>query len=137
MICAMVDLQGLHSGNAFRCHNVSASMGLKSWQSCATCQAFAGMSTQSILDNHSGCKAKHDKEYEDCEEPTKPLRKRSLGDKRKCPSCMVQILPRSHKEQNVDLHLPSSQASEHKLVHSLDHSRSSWTHFQVILCSVR
>ena len=53
----------------------------------------------------------------------KPLRKRShLGDKRRHPSHTVQMLPRSHKQQNATLHLPSSQADEHKSVHTLNQS---------------
>ena len=50
---------------------------------------------------------------------------------------MVQILPRRHKGQNAALHLLSSQASEHKFDHSLNHSRLPWIHFQVSLHSVR
>ena len=33
---------------------------------------------------------------------------------------MVQMLPRSHKEWNPTLHLPPSQASECRLVHTLN-----------------
>ena len=46
------------------------------------CQAFAGMSTQSILDHHSGCKVKHNKEHVECEGSTKaPKKKKSWGQK--------------------------------------------------------
>ena len=101
--CATVGLQGLHLDNAFRYPNVSASMGLKSffpwclklggntetiavhlWEvhyrmaiMCHICRAFASRSAQSILDHSSGCKAKCDKECEECEGPTKaPKRKK-------------------------------------------------------------
>ena len=103
MTDAMVSLQGLHSGNAFRCPNVSASVELKSFYPwylmlcrntktiaihpqevhyrmaimCYICQAFISMSAQSILDHHSGCKGKHVKEYAECEGPMKaPKRKK-------------------------------------------------------------
>ena len=60
----------------------------------------------------------------------KPLRKRkSLKVKRRHPSQIDQMLPRSHDEQNTTLHFLSSQASEHKLVYSLYHSRSPQIHF--------
>ena len=85
---AMVGLQGLHSSDAFRCSNVSSSMGLKSFCAwcfkfggntemtathlrevyyplaipCNLCKSFTSMSAQSILEHHSGCKAKHMKE---------------------------------------------------------------------------
>ena len=84
----MVGLQGLHSGDAFRCSNVSSSVGLKSiclwcfklggniemiathlWEVhyrlaivCDLCKSFASMSTQSVLEHHSGCKVKHARE---------------------------------------------------------------------------
>ena len=80
--CDMVSLQGLHSGEAFRCPSVSTSMGLKAFCPCCLklggntetifihlqevnyrmsimCnifQAFTGMSTQSILDHHLGAR---------------------------------------------------------------------------------
>ena len=100
----MVNLQELSSGNAFRCPNVSASVGLKSfcpwclklggntetiaihlWDVhyrmaivCKICQALTGMSTQNILDHHSGCKEKHDKEHVKHEGPSKaPKKKKS------------------------------------------------------------
>ena len=89
MTRAMVGLQGLNSSNAFRCSNVSSSVGLKlfcSWCfklwgntemiathlrevhywlaiTCNLCKSFASMSAQSILDHCSGCKAKHAKEH--------------------------------------------------------------------------
>ena len=81
----MVGLQGLHSGDAFRCSNISSSVGLKSFCfklggntetlathlrdvyyslaiACNLCKLFASMSLQNILDHHSGCKAKCTKE---------------------------------------------------------------------------
>ena len=104
--CAMVGLQGLQSGNAFRCPNVSTSMGLKLfcprflklgrntktiviylWEvhyGMAThvqhmLGAFAGMSAQTILDHCSGSRAKCDKEHVECMKGLrKPLRERSL-----------------------------------------------------------
>ena len=86
MTMAMVGLQGIHSGDAFRCSNVSSSLGLKSFCpwcfklggsteviathlrevhyrlaiTCNLCKLFTSMSAQSVLDHHSGCKAKHD-----------------------------------------------------------------------------
>ena len=45
---------------------------------------------------------------------------------------MVQALPSSHKEQNNTLHFPSSQANEHKLVHSMDCSSSSRTRVSLL-----
>ena len=49
---------------------------------CNICQAFADMSTQSILDHNTGCKAKCDKECLECEGPMKaPKKKKSLGQK--------------------------------------------------------
>ena len=113
MICAVVGLQGLYMGNAFRCLNVSASMVLKSfcpwclmlgWNTktiaihlwevhyrmatmCNICQAFAGMSAKSILDHHSGFKAKHSKECVEHEGPTKaPKKKKSWAEKETCQS---------------------------------------------------
>ena len=87
MTQAIVSLQGLQKGNAFRCSNVSASVGLKSF--CLWCLemggapkqlpsilgevhyrmmiecyiywSFAGMNTSNVLHHHSGCKAKCDK----------------------------------------------------------------------------
>ena len=85
----MVGLQGLHLGKAFRCHNISACMGLKSFCPwclklggnketitihlrevyyrmtivCNICQAFAGMNAQNILDHQVKCKIKCDKEH--------------------------------------------------------------------------
>ena len=109
MTHAMVSLQGLHTDDAFRCPNVSTSMGLKLfcprclklgrntktiaihlWEvhyrmaiMCDICRAFAGMSTQSILDHCSGCKAKCNKEPAEHGEPMKaPKRKKkSQGQK--------------------------------------------------------
>ena len=86
---AMVGLQGLHLGDAFRCSNTSFSVGLKSfWPwcfkfggntetiatclrevhyrlaiACNLCKLFASTSIQNILDHCSGCKAKHAEEY--------------------------------------------------------------------------
>ena len=49
---------------------------------CEICQAFASMSTQSVLDHHSGSKAKCNKEYVESERPTKaPKKKKSWGQK--------------------------------------------------------
>ena len=95
MIRAMVGLQGLHLSDAFRCSNVSCNVGLKSfcpwcfrledntemiaahlrevhyWLAITynLCKSFASMSAQSILEHHSGCKAKHAKECAEQEEP--------------------------------------------------------------------
>ena len=136
MTSGVVSLQGWHSGNAFRHPNVSASVGLKSfcpwylklggntetitihlWEvhyrmaiMYKICWEFACMSAQNILDHHSWCKVQCDKECAVHEGPWKPLSKRSLRDKRKHPSHMVQMLPKRHKEQNIALHLLSSQA---------------------------
>ena len=100
------------------------------WQSCAT---YAGhllaCSHRASLTITQGVRQNVTKNVWSMKGPWKPLRKRSLTDKSKCPSCMVQTLPRSHKEWNVALHLTSSQAGECNLVHSLDHSRSSQTDF--------
>ena len=94
---AMVGLQGLHLGEAFKCSNVSGNMGLKSFRPwclqlggrtktiaihlkevhyrmamvCNICRLFASITTQSILDHHSGYKAKYDKECTKCEKPEK------------------------------------------------------------------
>ena len=108
MTHAMVGLQGLHMDNTFRHPNVSTSVGLKSfcpwclklggnaktiavhlqevhyWITimCDICQAFTSMSAKTILDHHSGCKAKCDKEYVEHEGPTKaPKKKKSWGQK--------------------------------------------------------
>ena len=88
MTWAMVSLKGLFMSDAFRYSNVSASMGLKSFCPwclklggntemiaihlrelyyrmvivCNICQSFTSMNAQSILDHHSGYKAKYDKE---------------------------------------------------------------------------
>ena len=43
---------------------------------CDICWVFAGMSAQSILDHHSGCKAKSDKESAEHEWPTKAPKKK-------------------------------------------------------------
>ena len=93
MTCAMVGLQGLHLGDTLRHPNISTGMGLKLfcpwcfklgrnietitihlWEVhyrmvtvCDICQVFAGMTTQSILDHHSGYKVKHDKKHTECE----------------------------------------------------------------------
>ena len=84
----MVGLQELHLSDAYRCSNVSSSVGLKSFCpwcfklggntetiathlrevhyqlaiNCDLCKSFANMSVQSVLEHHSGCKAKHAKE---------------------------------------------------------------------------
>ena len=141
--CAMV---GLHLGDTFRHSNVSISMGLKSFcpwclklgRNTKTiaihlwvvhyrtaivwdvCWVFTSMSAQSILDHHSGCKAKHNKNMWRVKNPQKPPPIRILGDKRKCPSHTVQMLPSSHNGGNVAPHLPSSPASECTSIHSLD-----------------
>ena len=86
---AMVGFQGLHLGDAFRCSNVSSSVDLKSFCppvfqagvntemiathlqqvhymlaiACNLFKSFASMSTQSVLEHHTGCKAKHAKEH--------------------------------------------------------------------------
>ena len=85
----IVGLQGLHSVDAFRCSNISSSVGLKSFCpwcfklggntemianylqkvhyrlaiACTLCKSFASMSTQSVLEHCSGCKAKCTKEH--------------------------------------------------------------------------
>ena len=79
----MVDLQGLHSSDAFRCSNMSSRVGLKSFCLwcfklggntetivthlrevhchlaiiCDLCKSFTSMSVQNILEHHSGFKA--------------------------------------------------------------------------------
>ena len=89
MTCAMVSLQGLYSGDAFRCPNIPSGMGLKSfcpwcfklggnietitihlpevhyWMAivCDICQKFAGLSTQNVHTNQAWCKAKCWKEH--------------------------------------------------------------------------
>ena len=78
---------------------------------CDMCQAFASMSTQNILDHHSGCKAKCDKECAEHEGPTKTHKKKKKSQGLKEASQLqVQMLQRSHKVWNAALHLPSSQA---------------------------
>ena len=88
MFCAMVGLQGLHLGDAFKCPSISAVVGLKSFHSwclklggntemitvhlcevhyqmavaCDICWAFASMAAQNIQDYWLECKEKHDKE---------------------------------------------------------------------------
>ena len=88
MTHAMVTLQGLHSGKAFRHPYISASMGLKWFYPmclklggntetiaihlreghyqmaivCDICQVFASMNTQNVLDQCAKCKVKHNKE---------------------------------------------------------------------------
>ena len=85
---AMVGLQGLHTSGTFRCSNVLASMGLKSFCPwclkmggntetitihlrevhyrmaivCNICQSFTSMNAQVVLEHHSGYKSKCDKE---------------------------------------------------------------------------
>ena len=107
----MVSLQELHSGNTFRCPNVSATVGLKAFCPwclklgrntktivihlqevhyrkaiiCEICWAFAGMSAQSILDHHFRCKAKCDKECVEHEGPQNPKEKEVFGTKRNIP----------------------------------------------------
>ena len=103
---------------------------------CNICCAFAAMSILSIVDHHSGCQAKCNKEC--VKGLQKPLQKRkSLQDKRRHPLTTAQMLPRSHDEWNATLHFLSIQASEHKSVHSLNHSRSLQIHFEASLHSVR
>ena len=89
MTCAMVGLQGPHSGEALRHPNISSGVGLQSfcpwcfklggnmetitihlWEVhywmvivCNICQMFAGMSTQNILDHQVRCKAKCNEEH--------------------------------------------------------------------------
>ena len=93
MTHTMVSLQGLHSGNAFRCPNVSTDVGLHSfcpwclklgghtetiaihlWEvhyrmriMCNIWLKFTGMTAQSILDHSSGWKVKCDRECMECE----------------------------------------------------------------------
>ena len=104
---AMVGLQGLHLSNAFRCSNVSSSVGLKSFCpwcfklgrkakmitthlrevhyrlviACNICKSFASMCAQSILDHCSGCKAKCTKEHAE-----QDRQKRQKSHTRKSPS---------------------------------------------------
>ena len=81
--------------------------------------------------HQSGCKAKCDKEHAKHEGPMKaPKKKKTSWDKWRHSSHMVQMLPNSHKEKKVTLHLLSSQASEHKLVHFLNHSKLLHIHFE-------
>ena len=158
--CAMVILQGLHLGNAFRCPNVSVSMGLKSFCPwclklgrntktiaihlhevhyrmavvCNICLEFASMSAQRVLDHQSGCKTKCNKESAEHEGPMKAPKKRmSWGLKETSQSHGPDA---TKKFWGAECH-STPPASEHKLVHSLDHSRSSKTHFWVSLHSVR
>ena len=89
MTRAMVGLQRLHLNDASRCSNVSSSVGLKSFCprcfmlggntemiatnlrevhyqlaiTCDLCKLFTSMSAQSVLEHHSGCKAKCMKEH--------------------------------------------------------------------------
>ena len=57
-------------------------------------------------------------------------KKKSWGQKKASQSYGPDAVKKSY-EQNVDLHLPSSQADKSKLVHSLNHSRSLQIHFQM------
>ena len=102
MTGAMVGLQGLHLGNVIRCPNISAGVELKSfwpwcfklgrntetivylWEvhyrmaiMCDICLAFAGMTTQSVLDHCSGCKMK-DMECEGHEKAQKFHKKKEV-----------------------------------------------------------
>ena len=68
----------------------------------------------------------------------KKLHKKSKSwDKWRHPDYPDQRSPRSHKEWNAIQHLPSSPASECKLVHFLNLSGSSQLCFWVSLCSIR
>ena len=134
----MVGLQGLHVDDALRCPNVSASVGIKSFCPwclklggntkmiathfcevhyrmaimCNICQAFAGMSTQSILDHHSGCKAKCDKEHAACEGPAKtPKKKKSQSQKEVSQLHGLNATKKSYRVE-CHSHLLSSQAGE-------------------------
>ena len=92
MTHTMVSLQGLYSGDALRCPNISAGVGLKSfcpwclklsgnpetitihlwkvhyWMAiwCDICWAFAGMSMQNVLDHQMGCKGNCNKMHVEC-----------------------------------------------------------------------
>ena len=156
----MVGLQGLHLGKAFKHSNILGSMGLKSFYPwclklgrnsetiavhlrevhyrmvivCDICRLITGMTAQGILDHHSGCKAKHDKECAEHEGPEKVKKSHTekvqvLRAERSCPNHPNQLSPRSHEDWNAPLHLPSSPAREHKLVHFLNLSGSSWLCF--------
>ena len=101
---AMVGLLGLHFSDIFRCTNVSSSVGFKSFCpwcfkfgdntelisthlrevhyqlaiACDLCKLFASMSAQSVLEQCSGCKAKHINECTEQEgSEAKKLRKKS------------------------------------------------------------
>ena len=112
MTWPMVGLQRIHTSDAFGCSNISANMGLKSFCPwclklvgtlkqlssilrevhyrmaivCEVCQSFASMNTQHILDHHSGCKAKCDRdcmEQERQEKMKKLHKKKSKSQERK------------------------------------------------------
>ena len=121
MTHAMVGLQQLHLDDAFRHPNVSTSMELLfcTWClklgrntktiaihllevlyrmaiMCDICQAFAGISVQSILDHCSGCKAKWNKEHVGHEGSMKaPKKKKSWGQKKSSQSHSPDTAKRS------------------------------------------
>ena len=114
---AMVGLQGMHLGDAFRHSNISSSVGLKSFWPwcfkpggntemiathirevhyrlaiiCNLCKLFVSMSTQSSLDLCSGCETKCTKECtkEAGHENVKKLHKKnpSHENRKKYPNC--------------------------------------------------
>ena len=124
----MVGLPGLHMSDDFRCSNVLASMGLKSFCPwclkiggntetivihlrkfhyrmaivCNICQSFTSMNAQVILEHCSECKAKCNKECTEQEgwEKAKNGTKRfqSPKDEMKHPSHPAQRSLRSPKE---------------------------------------
>ena len=108
------------------------------WQLCVT---YAGhlpaCPHRASLTITQGTRKKPDKENVEHKGYMKaPKKKRSQGQK-ETSNHVVHMLPRSHKVWNITLHLLSSQANEHELVHFLNHSRSPWINFWVSLCSVR
>ena len=152
----MVGLQGLHKSDAFRCPNVSASVGLKSfcpwcWKLggtpkwslsilkrwhyrmvivCNICQLFASMNAQSVLDHHSGCTTKHDKEC--MEQGGTGIGKNVTQEEVQVPGTKGGILiTKLRGHQGVIKHgMPLNTfylgpAREHKLVHFLNLSGSS------------
>ena len=119
-IRAMVGLQGLHSGNIFRCSNVSSSVVLK-WVClwcfklgkntemiathlqevhyrlaivCDLCKSFTSMSAWSVLECCSGCKAMHAKECteQDGNKKVKRLHKKKskAWEQEKHPNCLIR-----------------------------------------------
>ena len=149
MTRAMVGLQGLHLGDAFRCSNIYSSVGLKSFCpwcfklggssetiathlrevhyrltiTCDLCKSFASMSAQSVLDQHSGCKAKHAKEHaeqEVHEKAKKSHKKKSKVWKQETILRLGCVALKSPEWLRDAQHFLSNSIDEHGLIHSLD-----------------